>query len=165
MKTVRYKQFRHEKERLWLTRTRINGDTVIGRVSNHPVKPGLIFGQLIGVPFKCHTRWIVLVLRQAIGLSVVIIMRIRLIRTAHRVQVQRYTHITIRITASNDICKGKTCIWRHTHLHMIIRNNEHQLNIGVGMVLQLEKYMHSSTQHGLVCGHNHRPEPKCVYDS
>ena len=29
-----------------------NDDHVIGRVWNHPINKGLLFGQLIGVPFK-----------------------------------------------------------------------------------------------------------------
>ena len=37
---------------LWLKVLRINDDVVIGRVANHPVNPGLLFGQLIGIPIN-----------------------------------------------------------------------------------------------------------------
>ena len=39
-------------ESLWLRVQRINEDTVIGRVANHPANPGLLLNQLIGIPVK-----------------------------------------------------------------------------------------------------------------
>ena len=45
-------KFRFKGESLWLSVQRINEDTVIGRVANHPANPGLLLKQLIGVPVK-----------------------------------------------------------------------------------------------------------------
>ena len=50
LKTARYKQFRYKREKLWQTITRTQHDMVIERVWNHPINPGLLLGQLIGVP-------------------------------------------------------------------------------------------------------------------
>ena len=45
-------KFRFKGEILMLRLQRINEDTVIGRVANHPANPGLLLNQLIGVPVK-----------------------------------------------------------------------------------------------------------------
>ncbi len=50
MSSVRYVKFRYRGERLWLRVLSINHRTVVGRVWNHPVNPGLLFGQMIQVP-------------------------------------------------------------------------------------------------------------------
>ncbi len=50
MSSVRYVKFRYRGERLWLRVSSINDRTVAGRVWNHPVNPGLLFGQMIQVP-------------------------------------------------------------------------------------------------------------------
>ena len=50
MSSVRYVKFRYRGERLWLRVSSSNGRTVVGRVWNHPVNPGLRFGQMIQIP-------------------------------------------------------------------------------------------------------------------
>ena len=45
-------KFSFKGESLWLRMHRINEDTVIGRVANHPANPGLLLSQLVGVPVK-----------------------------------------------------------------------------------------------------------------
>ncbi|MFM7981713.1 MAG: hypothetical protein ACKPKO_20585 [Candidatus Fonsibacter sp.] len=50
MSSVRYVKFRYRGERLWLRVSSINNRTVVGRVWNHPINPGLLFGQMIQVP-------------------------------------------------------------------------------------------------------------------
>ena len=52
MNQISYIKFRFKGESLWLRVQRINEDTVIGRVANHPANPGLLLNQLIGVPVK-----------------------------------------------------------------------------------------------------------------
>ena len=39
-----------KRERLWLRVSRLDGNVVVGKVWNHPVKRGLLFGHLIGIP-------------------------------------------------------------------------------------------------------------------
>ena len=50
MSNVRYVKFCYRGERLWLRVSSINDRTVVGRVWNHPVNPGLLLGQMIQVP-------------------------------------------------------------------------------------------------------------------
>ena len=50
MSSVRYVKFCYRGERLWLRVSSINDRTVVGRVGNHPVTPGLLFGQIIQIP-------------------------------------------------------------------------------------------------------------------
>ena len=54
---VRYIEFRFTGDRPWLRMSRINDDHVIACVWIHPINKGLLFGQLVGVPFKavCDT--------------------------------------------------------------------------------------------------------------
>ena len=47
---VLYVNFIYKAESLWLRVSRFDGDVVVGRVWNHPVHRGLLFGQLIGIP-------------------------------------------------------------------------------------------------------------------
>ena len=49
MSSVSYVKFRYRGERLWLRVSSINDRTVVGRVWNHPVNPGLLFGQMIQI--------------------------------------------------------------------------------------------------------------------
>ena len=65
MNTVRYLKFRYQEGKLLLIVTRINGDTVTGRATNHPMNPGSTFGLLMGVPVEGHTRCMVLVILHA----------------------------------------------------------------------------------------------------
>ena len=46
---ISYMKFRFKVESLWLRMHRINEDTVIVRVANHPANPGLLVHHLIGV--------------------------------------------------------------------------------------------------------------------
>ena len=50
MNQISFIRFRFKGESLWLRMHRINEDTVIGRVANHPANPGVLLNQLIGVP-------------------------------------------------------------------------------------------------------------------
>ena len=50
MTTVRYIKFLYRGERLWLSASSVNDETVVGRVWGHPVNPGLRFGQMIQIP-------------------------------------------------------------------------------------------------------------------
>ena len=50
MKTVKYIKFLYQGERLWLRVSSVNDETVVGRVWNHPVNPGLRVGQMIQIP-------------------------------------------------------------------------------------------------------------------
>ena len=52
MTTVRYIKFLYQGERLWLRVSSVNDETVVGRVWNHPVNPGLLFGQVIQIPIR-----------------------------------------------------------------------------------------------------------------
>ena len=52
MNKTSYIKFRFKGESLWLRVQRINEDTVIGRVANHPANPRLLLNQLIGIPVK-----------------------------------------------------------------------------------------------------------------
>ena len=52
MVLVRYIRFGYRNERLWLRITRINDNHVIRREWHRPINQGMLFGQLIGVPFK-----------------------------------------------------------------------------------------------------------------
>ena len=50
MSSVRFDKFRYRGERLWLRVSSTNARTVVGRVWNHPVNPGLLLGQMIQTP-------------------------------------------------------------------------------------------------------------------
>ena len=49
---VQSMKFRYKGERLWLNISQIHDDNVSGRVWNHHMNEGLLFGQLIDIPFK-----------------------------------------------------------------------------------------------------------------
>ena len=40
-------KFRYKGERLWFRVSSVNDETVVGRVWNHPVNPGLLRGQML----------------------------------------------------------------------------------------------------------------------
>ena len=50
MSYIRYVRLCHRGERLLLRVSSINDRTVVGRVWNHPINPGLLFWQMIQVP-------------------------------------------------------------------------------------------------------------------
>ena len=54
MENARYSKFRYRGERLWLRITSVNDENVVGRVWNHPVNPGLRFGQMIQILFVIY---------------------------------------------------------------------------------------------------------------
>ena len=47
---IMYVKLCFKGERLWLRVSSVNDETVVGRVWNHPVNPGLRFGQMIQIP-------------------------------------------------------------------------------------------------------------------
>ena len=50
MTTVRYMKFLYRGELPSLRVSSVSEETVVGRVWDHPVKPGLRFGQMIHIP-------------------------------------------------------------------------------------------------------------------
>ena len=45
-------KFKYKGERLWLIMLSVIDENVVRRVWKHPVKPGLLFGQMIQIPIS-----------------------------------------------------------------------------------------------------------------